>query len=122
MGVRSEFAEALKPLLGGVEVIDHARNLDSLAAPVVMLERTQVAKASNALGAYLTTWVIHVISPVQGRDTAEDALDDSLDTLLVALDQIQWCHWEQATRSRFQETWPGFAVEVQTITAKAEGV
>lgn len=122
MGIRAEFADAIRAQLPeGPEVIDHARALDAITDPVVMLERTTVAKPANAMAGYLATFTVHVISPVIGRDTADDALDDALDVVLLALDGISFCHWDTATRSVFLESYPSFQVNVQTITTKSGG-
>lgn len=122
MSIRAEFAEALRAALPGVDVIDHAKNLDALAAPAVMLERTIVAKPPNAMGGYLVTFVVHVISPIIGRDTADDALDDTTDGVLVALDGISWCRWDTATRSVFLDSYPSYQIAVQTVTDKMKGI
>lgn len=123
VSIRAEFAEAIREALpDDLDVIDHAKSLDAIAAPVLMLERTVVAKPANAMGGYLTTFVVHVISPVIGRDTADDALDDALDVALVALDRITFCNWTTATRSVFLESYPSYQIQVQTVTEKTKGI
>lgn len=123
MSIRAQFADAIQAALPpDVPVIPAARNLDAISGPVVVLERTTVAKPPNAMGGYLATFVVHIVSPQVDRYTQDDHLDDALDVLLVALDGIDWCHWDTATRSIWADSYPSFQVEVITITDKSEGI
>jgi hypothetical protein len=104
MSVRSELAAALKPLLPStVKIIDVPRSLDGLEAkrPVVMLYRESRAKAPNALGDYLDTFSLYVVTPGVDVTRAEDALDNTLDQVIDALDQVKWLNWSTAERSLF---------------------
>jgi hypothetical protein len=121
--IRQQFGDAIAAALGdGITVVPYAKALDAIALPVVMLERTTVAKPSNAMGGYLVTFTVHVVSPIIGRDVADDELDDVLDQVLLALDGITWCHWTTATRSVFLDAYPSYQVNVQTVTTKTEGI
>jgi len=104
MSVRSELAAALKPLLpASVKIIDVPRSIDGMEAkrPVVLLYRESRAKAPNAMGDYFDTFALYVVTPGVDVRRSEDALDDALDAVVDALDQIKWLQWTSAERSIF---------------------
>jgi hypothetical protein len=104
MSVRSELADALKPLLPtSVKIIDVPRSIDGMEAkrPVVLLYRESRAKAPNAMGDYFDTFAMYVITPGIDTRRSEDALDDTLDAVVSALDAIKWVQWTSAERSVF---------------------
>ena len=104
MSVRSELAAALKPLLpASVKIIDVPRSIDGMEAkrPVVLLYRESRAKAPNAMGDYFDTFALYVITPGVDVKRSEDALDDTLDQVIDALDQVKWLQWTSAERSVF---------------------
>jgi hypothetical protein len=104
MSVRSELADALKPLLPtSVKIIDVPRSIDGMEAkrPVVLLYRESRAKAPNAMGDYFDTFAMYVITPGIDTRRSEDALDDTLDAVVSALDAIKWVQWASAERSVF---------------------
>lgn len=104
MSVRSELADALKPLLpASVKIIDVPRSIDGMEAkrPVVLLYRESRSKAPNALGDYFDTFAMYVVTPGVDTRRSEDALDDTLDSVIEALDAIKWVQWTTAERSLF---------------------
>lgn len=122
--MRSEFAAILQEALPEDRVIDHAYALDGIDAhePVVMLERTEIGKAPNQIGGYLAKFNVHAISPVTGRDTADDALDDLADRVISALDGFGFCQWDTATRSVFLNQWPSYVIAVQLYGDRSKGI
>lgn len=122
--MRGEFAAALAAALPDDRVIDHAYELDGIDAgiPVVMLERTVIGKAPNQIGGYLATFNVYAISPVTGRDTADDELDDIADRVIAALDGFAYCQWDTATRSVFLTKWPCYQIAVQLYGNRSEGI
>lgn len=104
MSVRSELAALLKPLLpASIKIIDVPRSIDGIEAkrPVVLLYRESRAKAPNALGDYIDTFSMYVVTPGVDVRRSEDALDDTLDQVIAALDTITWLNWSTAERSIF---------------------
>lgn len=104
MSVRSELAAALKPLLpASIKIIDVPRSIDGIEAkrPVIMLYRESRAKAPNSMGDYFDTFALYVITPGVDTRRSEDALDNTLDQVVDALDQIKWLNWSIAERSVF---------------------
>lgn len=124
MSMRSEFAAVLQEALPDDRVIDHAYQLDGLDAhvPVVMLERTVIGKAPNQIGGFLATFNVHAISPVTGRDTADDELDDLADRVIAALDGFAFCQWDTATRSVYIEKFPSWVIAVQLYGDRKKGL
>ena len=122
MGARAQLAAALKPLLPSqVKLIDIPRSLDGLEAnkPVVMLYRERLAKAPNAIGDYLATFALWVITPGIDPKRAEDALDDILDDVILALDGITFVSWTTAERSTFGDAQaPAYRIDLTVITSK----
>ncbi len=104
MSVRSELAAALQPLLpAAIKIVDVPRSLDGVEAkrPVVLLYRESRAKAPNALGDYFDTFSLYVIVPGVDVRKVEDVLDNTLDQVIDALDQVKWLNWQTAERSLF---------------------
>lgn len=124
MSLRSDFADALRVSLPGDRVIDHAYELDGLDAhiPVIMLERTQVERAPNGIGGYFVRFNVHAISPISGRDTADDALDDLADRVLEALDSYAYALWDTMTRAVYLEKYPSWVTTVTVYGDRSEGL
>ena len=122
MSVRSEVADALRPLLPtNMRIIDVPRSLDGLDAnrPVVLLYRDRLEKAPNAQGAYFSTVSLWVITPNIDTLRAEDALDTALDDVIAALDTIVWANWRTAERSIFGDAQaPAYRIDLQVATTK----
>lgn len=122
MSVRSDLAAALKPLLPPrTKIIDVPRSLDGIetSRPVVMLYRERVEKAPNAIGAYFNTFALWIISPNVDTSRAEDQLDNMLDEVISALDELSWLNWSNAQRSTFGDAQaPAYQVELTIVTNK----
>ncbi len=122
MSIRSDLAAALKPLLPArIKIIDVPRSLDGLEPnkPVVMLYRETVEKAPNSIGDYFNQFVIWIVSPGIDVPRAENALDDLLDQVLVALDDITWLNWRNAERSVFgDQQAPAYKINLTVVTNK----
>ena len=122
MSVRSQVANALRPLLPtNMRIIDVPRSLDGVDAnrPVVLLYRDRLEKAPNAQGAYFSTISLWIITPNIDTVRAEDALDNALDDVIVALDQLVWANWRTAERSIFGDAQaPAYRIDLQVATTK----
>lgn len=102
MTLRADIAAALAAALpNNIKIIDNPRSLDGMEAnrPVVQLYRTSLEKAPNALGVYIHTFTIWLISPNVDPRRSDDNLDQYLDDLLPALDAMGNIKWSSATRS-----------------------
>lgn len=122
MSVRSQVADALRPLLPtNMRIIDVPRSLDGIDAnkPVVLLYRDRLEKAPNAQGAYFSTITLWIITPNIDTARAEDALDNALDTVIAALDTLVWANWRTAERSIFGDAQaPAYRIDLQVATTK----
>jgi hypothetical protein len=122
MSLRSDLSAALKPLLpANTKIVDVPRSIDGLEAkkPVVMLYREEVSKAPNAIGDYFNTFALWVVSPMINTVRAEDNLDNLLDDVLRALDQVKWLNWTTAERSVFGDNQaPAYKVNLTVISNK----
>lgn len=101
---RAQLAAALKPLLpASVRIIDVPRSVDGVESkkPVVILYRESRSKAPNAQGDYFDAFTMWVISPIIDPRRAEDGLDNLLDDVLLALDDLDGLNWKTAERSVF---------------------
>ena len=101
---RAQLAAMLKPLLpAAVKIIDVPRGVDGIESkkPVVILYRESRTKAPNAIGDYFDAFTMWVISPIIDPRRAEDGLDNLLDDVLLALDDLDGLNWKSAERSVF---------------------
>lgn len=101
MNARKGLAAALAKKLGRrYKVIPQPRTIDAIEAgkPVVMVIRTDVAPAANAQGSYLNELAVWVIDP---SAVDEDALDDALDAVILAIDSYPFVIWTKAERSTY---------------------
>lgn len=122
MSIRSDLVAALKPLLPArIKFVDSPRSLDGLEAktPVVQVYRETLAKAPNAQGTYLNTFALWIISPGVDVPRAEDTLDDLLDQVVVALDQVKWLNWTTADRSVYGDAEkPAYKINLTILSDK----
>lgn len=122
MTIRADLADALKPLLpASIKIIRVPRGLDGIETkrPVLMLYRELVEKAPNAQGTYIHTFALWIVSPNVDPSRAEDQLDDTLDTVITALDDILWCNWTNAERSTFGDNQaPAYKINLTLLSTK----
>lgn len=122
MDTRKELAAALKPLLPSrVKLVSVPRSLDGMEVnkPVVLLYRERRAKAPNAIGDYMDTFALWIITPGIDPSRAEDALDDILDDVILAIDGIKWIQWTSADRSLFGDAQAAaYRIELTVIANK----
>lgn len=122
MNTRKAVAAALKPMLPSrVKLIDVPRSIDGLEVnkPVVLLYREKRSKAPNAIGDYQDTLALWVITPGVDPARAEDALDDILDDVILAVDSVKQIQWTSADRSIFGDSQaPAYRIELTVIANK----
>jgi len=122
MTVRADLAAALKPLLPArTKIVDVPRSLDGVETqrPVIMLYRERVEKAPNALGDYFNTFALWIISPNVDPKRAEDQLDNMLEDVIPALDELTWLNWNFAERSTFGDNQaPAYKIELIVVGNK----
>ncbi len=110
-------AELRKKLPRQFKIIPEPRTMDELEArrPVVMLIRTNIKPAGTAN--YLADFAIWVIEPK--LIDPEDALDDALDAVVLALDGLEFLLWTDAERSTYRDH-PAWRISAQVVAIKKE--
>lgn len=121
MTVRSDLAAALADVLpDNYRLVPYAKSLDRVdkGRPVVMVYRASVAPSPTAFQALDNEMIVWIIHPELNPGEVDDALDDSLDVVLAALDLTRLTTWSRAERTAFDETFPGYRVTCQTTSSK----
>lgn len=123
MGSRKQLADALQPALGkAVKVVDAPREIEEIEArvkAVVQLVRTKIKPSpANPQGDYEESFEIWVIEPKLDPNTSEDALDDSLDKVLLALDSLNWIDYDEAIRDTHPSDRHAYRITATLYTEK----
>ena len=99
MSARSDLASALKPHLPKRWMVVRAdRPIDEIVVPTLMISQRTIEPAPNAAGNHLVTFRLTIMDPHDDENAAEDALDDEVDDLLFALDQVDGLWWTEAQK------------------------
>lgn len=123
MTVRSDLAAALKDELPNVyRIIPYAKNLDRIdkGRPIVMLYRESVEPSATLPAHHLTNtitvWILH---PEVKPGDVDDALDNSLDIVIAALDATRLTTWSRAERGLWgDDEYNGFKITCETHSEK----
>ena len=123
MTVRQTLADALAPHLPNHwRVLPWADSLDRIDThrPVLMLYRERVTPSDVGTFTHLDNHMaLWLLSPHVRPGTVDDDLDDNLDTLISALDQITWARWSEAERGTWgDEQYAGYKVAATITTSK----
>ena len=116
---RTYLAETLKPLLPkGWQIVPYADNLDVLSRPVVMIQQKRITPASFApLGHHVVEFSVIILDPAQDIRAAENSLDEEVDLLLYAFEDIETLAWTSAERAVF-DTNHGWDITLTVITER----
>lgn len=118
--VRAMVAADLERILpDNYRVIPYAKSVDRVekGKPVLVLYRESVEQGATHSGLInqLTLWVLH---PELAPGAVDDALDDSLDIVIAAIDESTLTVWTRAERGTFDDTYPSFKVTLETYSQK----
>ena len=114
---RNGLADALRPALPGYNIFPAPQSLDTITKPTLALIRTNVEKAPEApLGFHMNTLSLWVICPITLANKSEDALDDLLEEVLEALDEVAVTRWSTAERSVWGDANPAYNISLQTLS------
>lgn len=88
--VRSQFAEALTPLLPATwKILNSEKGVGNHQHPIVRLSQRKIERHPNApLGARQTTFTVTVTAPSGDLEHWEDELDDEVNTLTWAIETL----------------------------------
>jgi len=115
--LRAQLVEQLQALLGEDWFIVPTPTVpDSVNRPTLVVYRGKVEPLGSAPRAqYRSGFVVWVlIDPEQ----SEDLLDDRLETVGGALEDIAWAFQWTATRDVFEERWPAYRLEFDVHSNK----
>lgn len=91
---RKSLADALKPILPrGWAIVDSSRSVDDVEKTVVQVQMLRMSRLPAApIGKHLIGMLITISAPEQSVQRAEDRLDEHIDDLVHALDElgIRW--------------------------------
>lgn len=120
---RQQLAAALKPLLPkDWRIIPYQKNLDALSTTVVMLKLSHLTKLPAApLSHVRTTWTITVADPSTDIEKAEDALDDEVTSVCLAINQIPGIKWVDATKVTFQDKYLAWDITSELTANNKKG-
>ena len=124
MNVRDTIADFIVPLLPSTwKVVPYSTNLDVLDTVVVMFKQTSVERLMNGAGrvrnSYLHSITCTVIDPHQDLKRSQDALDDELMQVLIALDGYDNLWWEDANSGNYNAEILGYDISIKVISTKA---
>lgn len=100
---RTYLAETLRPLLPkGWQIVPYADTVDALSRPVVMLQQKRITPSASApLGRHSVEFSVILLTPGTNLDRIEDDLDEQVDLLLYALEDLPTLVWTSAERAVF---------------------
>lgn len=115
MSVRSDFAEFLTPLLPkDWRIVPFNTALDVTDRPVVMLIQKTVERAPEApIGALKVGFSVLVIQPRTEPGAADDALDDDLMDVALAINKLKHVTFVRAERSTWNDTNPAWDITAE---------
>lgn len=119
--IRQQLADALTAALPtwrgkAWNVVELGREPDTITRPTVVLYRTDFKPLPAAPRAqYEQTLDVWVVIAPDGSDTT---LDEWVDTLVGAIEDIPWATWTTASRDALRGLLPGYRVEVTANTEK----
>lgn len=122
MHIRKEIAKALRlKLPKGWRVIEFPAVPANPSQPVIIMRSSTIAKTPGAPRRYRTRgYMLGLIVPELDPEKAEDALDDAIETLVNALEEVDFpgLLWSEATRAKFDDRFQGYDVPVNITTQK----
>jgi hypothetical protein len=120
--VRQQLVEHLTPLLPKAwKIVPFSRSMDALSQPVVMVHMSRIEKHPAApLSKHLTTFTVSVFDPQLDDERAQGALDDEVNDLIFAIDQLPpFVNWSSAEPSQLGQNGPlGWDITLELITTK----
>ena len=121
MTSRQQLVNALKPLLPKAWVlVPYSRGLDALSKPTVMVHMSRIEKYPAApLTKHLCTFTVSVFDPQQDPTRSQGALDDEVNDLIFAIDQLPpFINWSSAEPVQANNGALGWDVNLELITTK----
>lgn len=118
--VRNTLTSTLKPALGKRFVIfPQGNGVDEVTKPTLLLERTRVEKLPQApRSAHQNFFDVILLVP---SNSSEDYLDDVLEDVLEAFDDLPDALWSSAERAVFEAVYPCYRISIQALSVRKDG-
>ena len=115
---RAEFGLALRERLPAFVVFPNPNDFHESTQPVLFFERTGVERHPQMpQGARLNEFTLFVIAPV---NSGEDALDEALDDVLDALDDVSLADQGKAIRALYNGQYPCWSITLTTTSIHSQ--
>ena len=106
MSARRDLARELRKLVPKAwKIVDTDRAIDDAKVTALLISQRTIERAPNAQGNHRVTLNLYVIDPHTDPDSAEDGLDNAVDSLLFTLDKSEALRavvWTTATKVVYQ--------------------
>lgn len=121
MSARKDLAAVFRKLVPRVwQIIDTDRSIDQVKKVAVLISQRRIEPApSNPLGSHRVTFRVYVIDANSDPGAAEDALDNSVDTLLYAIDSVDAIRWTAAEKVIYQDR-RAYEITVEAFSERIE--
>lgn len=116
---RTRLVADLKAALPDMRIIAAADPPDRITRPTLLVYQSTVTKSEQfGLGHQNVELAAWLLSGIESTEAAEGQLEGALDELMVALQPINWVHWQSAERLTFgPDEGPQFHGYKLTLTA-----
>lgn len=121
MNARGVLAQALATALPDVRVLGYPADVEAVTRPTVMLWQSLIER-SDLLGLDRVKVTLELWALVATEDPAraDDALDEHLENVLYALQDLTWLDWTTAERGVLAERFHGYRVTAQAVAKIGE--
>lgn len=102
----------------GINVIPYAREIDPPTKPTVMVRIDEVNPSQFPTAIRDYGMALILIASKTAPGPADDELDALLEDVLTALDGSDQMSWSKATRATYNEQYPAYQVDLNTISTK----
>lgn len=102
----------------GIAVLPYSRDIDPPSQPTVMVRIDEVTPSSQPQALRDYGFALILVASKTTPGPADDELDALLEDVLTALDASEQITWSKATRATFNEQYPAYQVDLNTISIK----
>lgn len=116
MNARTALSEALTDALPGFRVLGYSQDLDAVTRPTVMVWTSLIERAEQfGLDRIKVTVELWVLVGNDNPEAANDALDDALEDVLGALQDVDWIDWTTAERGVLFDRFHGYRITALAV-------
>lgn len=122
MSTRTELAAHLAVTLGArfwcIPAVKNIGPIPPQYDAAVVVDAPTYAPASNAQGALVVTFDVHVVIGVADPEAQADTFDEVLELVFAALDADESLVWTEAKPDQYDEQKPSYLIKISTIAQK----